>query len=104
MLDKLLATNTVTVYPYQGPGATRPSYGAPVQVQGLYDGGDKLVRGPQSDQIVANAVFYTALANRDLFTTDSKVTMTGQPDCRVVGLDVYATNGVLPDHIAVHLV
>lgn len=67
----------------------------------------KLVRNKTGDEVVSETTVYTFPANADLFTTDTKVTVTtptGVVQSRVIKADVNDSGPLgLPDHVAVTL-
>jgi hypothetical protein len=73
-----LFTQTVSVETYLGTGIHGPTYSAPVTVGCFVNDGHKLVRDSKGEQVVASTILYAPLADVDLFTPETRVTVNGR--------------------------
>ena len=69
--------HTVSVATWLGAGPSGDVFATPSDVVGFFDGGTKLVRGTNGEQVVASASFFTDPSNAALFTPESLVIYNG---------------------------
>lgn len=102
-LGSLFFTMTATVEPYLGAGPTGDLYGPGQECQGFLDEGEQVVNGAAGQVVVVQTKWYTALADADLYATDTRVSVNGRVGyvARVNRRDASGFGG--PSHLEVTL-
>lgn len=108
MTDRLARfwVHTVTVERYAGPGAYGDTYDTPATIAGFVDDGQRLIVGPDGEQITSTARVFFPITTAAI-PLDSRVTLPtafGDRATTVVGVARRDGGGLpLPEHLEVSL-
>ena len=77
-LGGLFFKMSATVETHQGAGPSGDLFAAAVTKSGFLDDGERLVQTETGQVLVSQTKWYTALADADLYTPDSRLTVNGR--------------------------
>lgn len=91
----------VTVRPYAGRSSTGPVFGAPFTLQCMAQGGRKLVRGGNGDQVLSTLQLFAAPGQAASIPPGSEVDHAGDTTVVLASIDHDSGGLGAPDHTEV---